>query len=225
MLKRILTIVLVLSLAFSNLVFGAEANTPNIKTIKKESKKALRATLASLKSTKKSAYVDLTGDEVKDLFVKGAIYTYNYKKKTVKKIYLSDGETPLNKIKGLYISKKKKRIYVTIGSYELEGRNQYTYYLRGCFFKMKDIRKATKSDEGDYFLARELYYVALVNEPEHFVSKKKYKSGADYFKIDYSWNDQDDAWYNLYTSKQLNKKIKKMMPGKKKIKLKNKVKI
>ena len=228
MYKKLVSYVLVAALALTSsiCVFGADANTSDVKTIKKESKKELKKVLATLTNTKKSAYVDLTGDGVKDLFVKGTIYTYDYKNKIVKKVILSaDEENPINKIKTLYVSKKKKRIYVTSGDDELHGSEGYSYYLKGCFFKMKDVRKATKSEENDYYVAREMYYVGLMKEPKKFIPKKQYKKGKKYYILNYSWNDQDDAWYDPYTTKQLKKKIKKMMPGKKKIKLKKKITI
>ena len=227
--KKALSLTLMLALIVTVMpigILGADTNAPDIKTIKKESKEALKKTLASLKNTKKSAYLDLTGDGVKDLFVKGTIYSYNYKDKNVRKIILSADETnPIKKINKLYVSKKKKRIFVTTSDKKSKGRDEYSYYLKGCLFKMKEINDAFERDDGAYYIARDFYYVGLMKKPKVFVPKNKYKKGKKYYILNYSWNDQDDAWYNWYTSKKIKKKIKKILPGKKRIKLKNKITI
>lgn len=225
MLKRVLASIMVVAMVTCVAPVGAEENTTMSKNqIKKESKKALRQVLASLKKVKKAAYVDMTGDGVRDLFVKGVVYTYNYKIKGVRKVQLAyDDYVPLKKFSKMYISKKKKLIYFKSTDYECYGEGKYTKFYYGLFYRMKDIRKAFEED-GTYW-AFKRRYIARENEPEHFVPKKKYKSGADYYIINYSWNDQDDEWYSPYRFKTIKKYIKKKLPGKKKIKLKNKIKI
>ena len=205
-------------------VGAAESDTPSINEIKKQSKIALREVLSYQKNTKKSAYVDLTGDGVKDLFIKGTVYTYNYKLKSVRKIQLMyDNRVQLKKFSKMYISKKKKRIYFKMKDSKCYGEDHYTKYYYGLIYKMNDIRKAYNED--GVYTAFENRYIAREKEPEYFVPKKKYKKGADYYIINYSWNDQDDAWYSPYRFKKIKKYIKKKLPGKKKVKLKNKVTI
>ena len=120
MLKRVLASIMVVAMVTCVAPVGAEENTTMSKNqIKKESKKALRQVLASLKKVKKAAYVDMTGDGVRDLFVKGVVYTYNYKIKGVRKVQLAyDDYVPLKKFSKMYISKKKKLIYFKSTDYE-----------------------------------------------------------------------------------------------------------
>ena len=202
---------------------SAEENTTT-QDIKKDSKVALQKVYAGLKKVKKAAYVDMTGDGVKDLFVNGVVYTYNAKTKAVIKVKLKYSDTtPLKKFKKMYISKKKKRIYFVSSDKKVYGSGMYKKYYRGWIYKMKDIREP--SEEEGTMVTYDSKYVAKIKKPKNFVPKRKYRKKASYYMIDTSWDDQDDAWYNYYTTKKLNKKLKKLLPGKKKIKLKNKLTI
>ena len=225
MLRRVLASILVVAMVVCVAPVGAEENTaPTKQQIKKESKAALKKVLAGLKKVKKAAYVDMTGDGVKDLFVNGVVYSYNYKTEKVNKVKLKyDDMKSLKKYSWMYISKKKKRIFFITYDLKVYGSGMYKKEYFGFFYKMKDIREP--SEEEGKMVAYDAKYVAKIKKPKYFVPKRKYYKELSYYIINTTSNDQDDVWYKYYTPKRLKKKLKKLLPGKKEIKLKNKLKI
>ena len=190
--------------------------TSKTSDVKTESKNALMALLPTLKNVEKYAYVDMTGDGIKDIFANGIVYTYDSKTKSVKKVQLLyRTNKKLKKFGKVYISKKKKMIYIVCKDKKKYG-GDYGRYYTGLFYKMKDI-KNVEADEGKYRV-EDYRYFARIAKPKKFVSKKDLKKSKKFFIYNYSWNDQDDAWYNYLTTKKMKKKLEKMMPGKKKVK-------
>lgn len=196
---------------------GSVYKTEETNKLKAESKTALMETLKTLKNVKKYAFIDMTGDGVKDIFANGVVYTYDSKIKTVKKTQLVyNTDKKLKKYGKMYVSKKKKRVYFVSKDKKKYGFDEYCEYYTGWFYRMKDIKKYSDVDgkyhTGDY------RYFARVKSPKYFVPKAKYKKGRKYYKYDFTWDDQDDQWYKLLTTKKMKKKLKKMMPGMKKVK-------
>ena len=198
---------------------GSVEKTGETTDIKAESKTALMETLKTLKNVKKYAFIDMTGDGVKDVFANGAVYTYVSKTKTVKKIQLVyNSDKKLKKYGKMYVSKKKKRIYfVSKDKKKYCGYDdKYCEYYTGWFYRMKDIKNCFDLD-GKYH-ANDYRFFARVKSPKYFVPKTKYKKGRKYYRYDFTWDDQDDQWYKLLTTKQMKNKLNKMMPGMKKVK-------
>ena len=210
------------------------------KTIAKESKRALKKVASSLKKTKRCAYVDLTGDGIKDLLVNGKLWSYNYKTKKVKcKTFLDDDDSKLNYYSKLYISKKegliyfgiKENYYKDVEKYEdydpedTEDDSKYEYTSYGWIYSMRDANVTKVSRKK----IRPNKYIAKMTYPRYFVSEDKYKSGEDYYIIGsdlYQYDDTflpEDVFYKNYTSKAMKKRIKKQFP--KKIKLSKKPKL
>lgn len=240
LIKRLLIITVLGCIILGN---TCGVNAKSKKIITKESKIALKKVASKLKKTKRCAYVDLTGDGIKDLLVNGKIWSYNYKTKKVKcKTFLDDDDGKLNYYSKLYISKKegliyfgiKENYYKDVEKYEdheyydpedTEDDSKYECTSYGWIYSMRDanVNKVSRKK------IRPKKYIAKMTYPRYFVSEEKYKSGEKYYIIGsdfYQYDDTflaEDVYYNYYTSKRLKKTINKTFS--KKVKLTKKPKL
>lgn len=196
------------------------------KKLNKKAKKALKKVAKGLNKTKKCAYVDLTGDSIKDLYVNGDIYSYDRKAGVQKTTIGGYGRWYKKEIKKIHISYDNQVIYLDLNNEKKEDISEYDEYDKddmysmtctGFVYSMRDIRNSFNPNDESEELEEERY-LGIIDYPRYFVPKKKFKL-QHYYIINYPHNDQDDAWYNYFTEKEYQSAKKRILKNKKTVKL------
>lgn len=168
-----------------------------LQTIKMKANAKLKKKFASLPKGTSYTYFDFNKDGVKELFHNGKITYYDYEKNKCKTVNYG--------FKEIYTSQKSKQIYV-VKKKPLKTK-YFTYFSE--FYTGSSLKLFELTGEGTGFRT--------------YTKKgiKKYKAKAPYAYYDDHY-DQDDYDYEALTKKEMNARIKKKMPGYKKVVLKEK---
>ena len=182
-----------------------------------KAKAALDKKLLKLTDATKTAFADLNGDAITDLFVDGDLYAYNYYSGKIRKRSTGIVKTALD---SLYVSKKTSQIYMEAASgsalsviepdAEEEEIDYYTGDEIGIFYKFADFSRSMSS----FLEADEVVSILRYAHPEAFVYEEDYLKGGDFFCFHDSHYDQDDYWYEYFSADQIPEKVAKRMPDK-----------